>query len=174
MFSIDGNDWNIPCEISRTAELTASEISGMLLDKTYFNDVLGTFMKYDIKIVVPHGKEGLYSQIYEILTDPVDAHTFVLPYNQDTVTITGRVETVSDKYYRKVGDLTIWRGTQFTVIANHPTKTYTLGEAVERGLSPFPDIVQPVEDGSLWQFTTANGWETYVPTEYTDGDEVAW
>ena len=46
MFSVDGVQWDVPCRIVRTAEIAASEISGMLLDRTYFNDVLGTWMRY--------------------------------------------------------------------------------------------------------------------------------
>jgi hypothetical protein len=38
MFVLDGMSWDIPCDIERIAEMKASEISGMLLDKSYFND----------------------------------------------------------------------------------------------------------------------------------------
>ena len=34
-FSVDGMEWNFPVDIERVAEVTASEISGMLLNKTY-------------------------------------------------------------------------------------------------------------------------------------------
>ena len=37
-FSIDGLEWQYPCQITREAKLTASDISGMMLDKSYFND----------------------------------------------------------------------------------------------------------------------------------------
>ena len=40
IWSIDGLEWNVPCQIERTSEMTPSEISGMLLDKSYFNDVV--------------------------------------------------------------------------------------------------------------------------------------
>ena len=170
MFSIDGTEWNMPCKITREASLTASEISGMMLDKSYFNDVIGMFLKYTVSVVVPLGQENLYSSLYEVLTDPVDGHTFVLPYNQDMVTIAGRIEVVSDEYFRETNNHKVWRRTQFTVIANHPTKTYTLGEAIERGLTPLPSV-RDVEDGAVYEYHTDTGWEEI---ELIDADEVAY
>lgn len=164
MFNIDGIDWDFPCDIQRNADMTASEISGMLLDKTYFNDVLGTFMSYTVALVIPIGKEADYTELYEALTDPIGDHTFVFPYNQDTITFVGRIENVQDAYYRKLSDKTIWRKTSFTAVANHPSKTYDLGEVVARGIVNYPDAMT-VDDGSVWQYTTANGWQ-----EFSAGD----
>ena len=96
MISIDGAEWDVPCDLERTADITPSEISGMMLDKTYFNDVLGTFLTYDVTIAVPPTMEEEYFQIYEALTDPVESHQFVMPYNGDTVELTARVESVRD------------------------------------------------------------------------------
>ena len=136
-FYIDGIQWAVPCKIERTAEMKASEISGMLLDKSWFNDVLGTYMRYEVTIVVPRGMESQYATIYEKLTEPVDGHSFVFPYNAGTLTVTGRVTDVKDVWH-KVGNANYWAGTRFTVIANNPTKTMTLSEVIARGFSPLP------------------------------------
>lgn len=151
MFTVDGMQWDMPCDIERTAEMTPSEISGMLLNKQYFNDVIGTYLRYSVTIVVPKGREDQYTRLYEILTDPVDAHSFVLPYNRGNITITGRVENVSDIYKRLIGGGQIWRGVRFEVISNTPTKTHSLGEVVTRGLAPMPDI-GGAQIGILYQF----------------------
>lgn len=68
MITIDGYQWPVPCDIEREAEMTPSEISGMMLDKTYFNDVLGTYMRYDVSLAVPPKLEREYDEIYETLT----------------------------------------------------------------------------------------------------------
>lgn len=156
MFTVDGMQWDMPCDIERTAEMTPSEISGMLLNKQYFNDVIGTYLRYSVTIVVPKGREDQYTRLYEILTDPVDAHSFVLPYNRGNITITGRVENVSDIYKRLIGGGQIWRGVRFEVISNTPTKTHSLGEVVTRGLAPMPDI-GGAQIGILYQFD-GTGW----------------
>lgn len=167
MLSIDGVQWPLQCEVTRAAELTASEISGLMLDKSYFNDVIGTWMTYDVKIVVPFGMETEYAQIYERLTDPVDGHLFVLPYNNSTIQITGRVTQVRDRYYPRAGGSNYWAGTEFSVVANHPTKTYTLSQMIARGRAGLPDVASGTI-GETYVYT-ASGWEKVV---YGDGDNT--
>lgn len=169
MWYVDGTGWDVPCTIEREVEVTASEISGMLLNKQYFNDIIGTYMKYTVAIAVPIGRENQYARLYEILSDPVDAHTFVLPYNQSQITLTARVETVSDKYYGEYRGRTLWRGTKFTIIANHPTKELTLSQAISRGTSPAPDV-QNANIGDVYQLT-AGGWQL---SDFQNGDNVGY
>lgn len=155
MWSIDGTEWDVPCTIERTSEMTSSEISGMMLDKTYFNDVIGTYLKYDIKLAVPKGWEHTYTELYKVLTDPIGVHVFVLPYSDGIVTINGRIDSVKDVYVRKPNGKMHWRGIAFTVQASTPTKMYELGELLQIGLPPLPN------DSGAAEGTT------YV---YVDGD----
>lgn len=170
MFTVDGMQWTLPCDIKRVAEVTASEISGMLLNKNYFNDVIGTFLQYTISIVVPFGKMSQYSKLYEILTNAVDAHSFVLPYNSGTITITGRVQNISDIYRRLRDGTTHWTGISFTVVANSPYKTHSLGEAITRGTSPLPNITG-AKEGDTYTFNGST-WVAY--TGYTDADSKSY
>lgn len=156
MFTIDGLAWPVQCKIERIAEIRASDISGILLDKSYFNDVIGTYLSYTVSIAVPFGMEAAYNTIYEALTDPVDGHTFILPYGSGTVEITGRVANVKDTYY-KVSDGNYWEGCRFTIIANHPTKELSLGEVITRGAAPLPGGGS-ASMGSTYTYT-AQGWE---------------
>ena len=119
MFTVDGVTWSIPCDIKRTSEITSSEISGLLLNKKYYNDVIGTYLKYDVKLVANPNEMADYYAIYEIITQPVGEHTFILPYNGSTVTVVGRVENISD-VYRVFGGVPYWSGTSFSVISNTP------------------------------------------------------
>ena len=125
-FSIDGARYEMPCSIEREAEIRASDLSGSLLDRSYFNDVLGTYMRYTIAIAVPKGQEGNYASLYELLTAPITEHRCDLPYNQGRKIVIGRIETVSDKYYQEEDGIHIWRGTKFNIIANEPSKVNTL------------------------------------------------
>lgn len=162
MFTVDGMLWDLPCDIQRTAEMQSSEISGLLLNKEYFNDVIGTYLSYTITIVVPFGSENLYTKLYEVLTDPVDAHSFLLPYNRGNIAITGRVDNISDVYRRMPDNSVHWVGIQFNVISNTPTKTHTLGEAIQRGLSPMPDI-GGAQVGILYTFDGSSWNEVDIP-----------
>lgn len=165
-FTIDGIKWEFPCTIEREAEVTSSDVSGMMLNKTYFNDVLGTWMKYKVAIAIPKGHEAEYVSIYEALSDPVSYHTFILPYNyqDEGLTLVGRVEVVSDVYVRLPNNKQTWRKTEFEIIANHPTKEADLGNV---GYSPFPDT-GGVNEGDVYEYT-ANGWQE---ADFGDGDNT--
>ena len=123
--TIDGTEFSLPCSVTRQADIKGSDISGELLNGDYFNDVLGTYMRYSVNLAVPIGKEAEYTTLYEILTDPVSSHKFILQYNQGTITLTARVETVKDKYVGEVGSAKIWRSTTFDIISNKPSKEPT-------------------------------------------------
>ena len=160
MFVIDGTEWSYPCDITRTSEVRPSEVSGMMLDGSYYNDVLGTFMAYTVKIVVPLNHKDAYSTLYEILNAPVEGHTFVLPYNQSVINVHGRVEGISDVYVRLPNGGLTWRGIQFDIIANHSTKALTASEIVSRGWDYAPDVrAHDVGDAWVWDH---NRWEVYT------------
>lgn len=169
MFTVDGMHWTFPCDIERVAEITASELSGMLLNKNYFNDVIGTYLAYTITIVVPIGAESEYAKLYDILTEPVDAHAFILPYNQGSINITGRVQNVSDVYRRMADGSIHWKGIKFSVISNAPSKTYTLGQVLTRGLSPMPDI-EGAPLNAVYQYNGQN----WVPADFQNGDNKSY
>lgn len=129
----------------------------MMLDKSYFNDVLGTYMVYDISVDVPIGREDEAAQLYDVLTDPVDGHEFMLPYAGGTITVTGRVSDVRDIFTRMRDGSNRWRAISFTVQGNHPTREYTLDEVLIRGAAPLPDA-SDVDINSTYSYT-AEGWE---------------
>lgn len=169
MFTVDGLRWTLPCDIERVSEVKASDISGMLLNKNYFNDVIGTYLQYTVTLVVPFGQETQYALLYETLNQAVDAHTFTLPYNQETITITGRIQSISD-VYRKLSDGSAhWTGIKFTVISNAPSKTHTLGQAIARGITPMPDIISPVV-GAMCEYDGTH-WN---PVDYENADNKAY
>lgn len=157
MITIDGYTWPIPCDVERTAEVTPSEISGMMLDKSYFNDVIGTFMKYDVTLAVPPSMENDYTVLYETLTAPIDGHEFVMPYGQSDIEVTARVDTVKDVLVYTASAKQYWRGIKFSVTANHPSKYESLGTVVTRGRTPMPAVMD-VEEGASF-VKTEDDWE---------------
>lgn len=168
LLTIDGMTYNVPCEVRRTAEISASEISGLMLDGSYFNDVLGTYLTYELSFTYPLYDQDRYAAVIEKLTEPVDGHTFVLPYNNGVVTVTARVETVSDEFVHLDSGREFWRETRFEIIANHPTRAMSLGEALTRGRTVLPEIAEP-HDGDT--YTYVNGqWVTTIG--YDDADTI--
>lgn len=125
---IDGNEYDMVASVKRTAKITQSDASGMMLNKKYFNDVLATYFEYEVTLAVPVGKEYEYTVLYDILTSPVSEHDFILPYNQGWLRLKARVEEVKDTYYKDEirvdgeNPVRIWRQTSFSIIATEPSR----------------------------------------------------
>lgn len=169
MITVDGHEWDVPCGITRVAEMTPSEVSGLMLDKSYFNDVVGTYLRYEVSLAVPANMTREYLQLYRTLVDPVDGHEFILPYGDDEITVTARVDELTDEYVYVSGANQYWKGVKFTLKANHPTYTYTLDEMIARGLTPLPDVGGAAE-GDM--YTLVDG--EWVYTEFTNADNVSY
>jgi hypothetical protein len=168
MITIDGLAYDMLGDVKRIARMESSEISGMMLDKRYFNDVLGTWCDYDVTIAVPYNRQDDYEELHAVLTEPVPYHTFVLPYGQDQITIVGRVEQVEDVPY-KVKHGLYWAGITFRVLSSHPTRTVELGDVITIGLPDLPSVSQ-AQIGDIYQYA-ATGW---VQRYWPDVDEVSY
>lgn len=167
-FSIDGFTWEHFCEIRRLADVTSTDISGYLMTGAYFNDVQGTYHSYEITVAVPMSERDAYNQLYELLTEPVDGHAFVLPYNSKTISLTARVAEIPDEFYPVGTDGAYWLGQRFTIVSNYPTKRMGLAEVLTRGIAPGPDVAEPAV-GEIWEWDGTQ-WNTYTPPSYPDAD----
>lgn len=122
MIMVDGTRYDFPCDIQRKARIVSSDVSGMLMDNTEYNDALATYYDYTLKFAIPINRMGVYETFFEQVTAPVDSHTFLFPYNQTYIYITGKVESVSDVFYREVNGVNVWRNVQMSIKALVPTK----------------------------------------------------
>lgn len=120
MFTIDGVEWAIPCDIERSADIRESEVSGYLLNREYYSDVIGVYLCYEVTLVPNPASMADYYALYELLTQATGDHTFILPYNGETVTLRGRISSPSDVYVRRGNGATYWKGMRFTVTSNTP------------------------------------------------------
>lgn len=169
ILTIDGVSYDVKCELTRTMEVKSSAISGDLLDGSYFNDVDGTYLRYDIAFTYPLWDKNKYAAIIEALTEPVDGHLFVLPYNNSTVQITARVEPITDNREELESGRTYWAELAFAIIANHPTKTMSLSQVLTRGRAPLPDVANPAQGTSY----TWDGTKWVEAVTYEDADNIS-
>ena len=157
MFTIDGVEYNVKCTIERTIEIKESSISGIMLGGRIFRDILGTYYIYDIRLEMPLKNKGRYHSLIEQLSEPVEGHTFILPYNSDTIELTGKIKDPKDVWKRLESGYKYWDGLEFTIDPNGPSKTEALSTTISRGMTPLPDVYD-AEIGDTYTMT-ADGWE---------------
>lgn len=119
---VDGTVYPVAAGVTRIAEVVSSNISGEMMDGHYLNDVQGTRFVYTVVIAVPIGSESSYHALYEILTNPVAEHTFILPYGAQNKSIKGRCTGVRDTHVKQDVSGALWRATSFTIVSNYLDK----------------------------------------------------
>jgi len=168
ILTIDGVDYDVKCRVRRRGDVRDTDISGEMLDGSYFHDVAGTYYDYEISFLYPLYNRNKYAAIYDALTQPVDVHTFILPYNNTLVTLNAKVDVVDDELLELENGEQYWRALSFTLTANAPTKQMSLSQVVVRGVAPFPDVAKPAEGTSY----TWNGTEWVESVVYDDADLI--
>jgi hypothetical protein len=157
MFTVDGITWSIPCDITRQPDVTMSDISGMMLNGVIYNDPIGSYLSYEVTLTPDPHSMGEYYQLYDVLTNPVPSHTFMLPYDDDMIEVEASVSGMRDVYiYMGANRAPYWKGLRFTVTANTPYKEETLDGVISRGLPALPPTAE-AEIGDSYQWT-ADGW----------------
>lgn len=168
ILTIDGVDYDVKCRVRRQGDVRDTDISGEMLDGSYFHDVAGTYYDYEISFLYPLYNRNKYAAIYEALTQPVEGHTFILPYNNTQVTLVAKVDLVDDELLELENGQQYWRSLSFTLTANAPTKQMSLDQVITRGVAPFPDVATPAEGTSY----TWNGSEWVAAVVYDDADNI--
>lgn len=149
MFTVDSVQWQYPVDVIRNADIRSSDVSGTMMNGRYYNDVIGTYMSFTVKIAVPINMISRYYLLYGVLVNPKPYHTFLLPYNESEIEINGRIENVSDIYVRMNNGTQYWKGIQFTVVSNVPSFTIQGTDVISWGLSPIPSSTNASEGDTM-------------------------
>ena len=157
MFSIDGVEWKVKCEIQREIEIKESDISGMMMNGVIYRDPLGTYIGYGVALSMPLKNRGRYQQLIDQLSEPVGGHDIIMPHNTETVTLNGKISGLNDVYVTLESGYTYWDGLEFSIEPNTPTYQLSEGEAISRGLPALPPTNE-AEIGDTYEWT-ADGWE---------------
>lgn len=170
MFSIDGVEYRVKCTTTRSAEIKETSISGLMMDGSYFRDIRGTYYSYEIRLEMPLKNKGRYAGLIEQLTEPVDGHQFVLPYNNETILLTGKVADPKDVFKELESGYTYWDGLQFSIAPNGPSKQVTLDGVIQRGRTPLPNVQAPnIGDTYTWD---GSEWVSYATPP--DADNISY
>lgn len=126
-FLIDEVDFSsrVVANITRRAEIRDTDLSGTMLGGEYHRDIMGTYYTYQLTIAVPVTDTATYTELYQLLTQPVESHQVVLPYNQSVLEITAYIKTVTDRLYRQTLDKLTWNTIVVEFVGASPSRIPT-------------------------------------------------
>ena len=113
--------------LTRNFTVMDGENAGRVQSLAMVRDVKGTFYNYSIEIDPDMRYKAEYDSFYQVITAPVDSHTLVVPYGQETLTFEAYVTQGSDELilnnpssYRYGGNA--WQALSFNFIAMAPQR----------------------------------------------------
>lgn len=124
-FTIDGVAYNVTVPengIRRNYAIRDGKAAGWAKSGRKRRDVQGTYFNYEIDIETSQLNYAEYDALFEVLSDPVESHTIVVPYGQTTLTYEAAIYSGGDKLRRIKGTDRLWKGLTIKFEALAPQK----------------------------------------------------
>lgn len=121
---IDGHSYNVAVTgIKRKAAVLDGKNAGRVLSGRMVRDIIGTYYNYDVSFGTSLLSPTDYDALYELLTAPVDYHTIIIPYGQESLTFQAYVANASDTLRRITENYNHWGDLTITFTAMEPQRT---------------------------------------------------
>lgn len=110
-------------KLTRNFSVLDGENAGRMMDGSMQRDIIGTFYNYSVEIDPDSGTREDYDAFYEAISAPVDYHTLVVPYAQQTLTFNAYVTNGKDDLLVMEQSSNRWGALSFNFIAMAPQRT---------------------------------------------------
>lgn len=124
VFSVDGTDYpgvNV-ISLERTFAVMDGENAGRTMDGAMKRDIIGTYYNYSMELTSDYSDLSEYDKLYEVLSAPVDSHTIVVPYGQETLSFEAYVANGNDSLIHKRPAFNKWDNLTVNFIAMKPQR----------------------------------------------------
>lgn len=125
-FTVDGTAYGVKVPtggLKRSFDIMDGQNAGRMLSGRMTRDIIGTFYNYELQIERDSASLAEYDSLFQVLSAPVDYHTVVFPYGQETLTFQAYVTKGSDSLVRIAGDKNYWGGLTIQFVAMEPQRT---------------------------------------------------
>lgn len=124
---VDGKSYNVRLPqggVKRSFSILDGENSGRVQTGDMVRDIIGTYYNYSIKIEQDPLYPSDYDDLYEVVSNPVDFHTIVVPYAQGIYQFEAYITDGSDTLsFINPNDYTnMWDGLELNFVAMKPRK----------------------------------------------------
>uniref|UniRef100_A0AAU8B0M2 Uncharacterized protein n=1 Tax=Dulem virus 35 TaxID=3145753 RepID=A0AAU8B0M2_9CAUD len=124
VFTIDGMTLRLwVTSLKRSFQVLDTENSGRLQSYLMHRDIAGTFYNYTLEIDPDKSNRADYDQFYEIVSAPVESHSMVFPYGQETLEFEAYVTNGEDELRMEEtedGHINKWSGLSLNFVAMEP------------------------------------------------------
>ncbi len=125
MFKVDGTEYGgIVTALQRSFEVADGENAGRTLDGVMHRDLIGTYYNYSITINTDKLSQSEYNALYQTISAPVESHTIVVPFGNESLTFKAYVTNGTDDLLRQYSETNrYWGNLSFNFIAMEPQRS---------------------------------------------------
>lgn len=124
VFSVDGVDYpgvNV-ISLKRNFAVLDGSNAGRTMDGAMRRDIIGTYYNYSMEVTSDYSELTEYDALYEVISAPVDSHTIVVPYGQETLTFEAYVANGDDDLLHKRPSFNKWGPLNINFVAMKPQR----------------------------------------------------
>lgn len=124
VFSVDGVEYpgvNV-ISLERSFSILDGENAGRKMDGGMQRDIIGTYYGYSMELTSDYSDLSEYDKLYEVLSAPVDSHTLVVPYGQETLTFQAYVANGTDNLLHMRPTFNKWNNLTVNFVAMKPQR----------------------------------------------------
>lgn len=120
-FMMDGIAYNVRVSnLTRKFSVQDTDRTGRTQDGEMYRDIIGTFYNYSMTVEQMDGDTEAFDQFWEAISQPVESHVCVFPYNQVTMTQRMYVTSGEQSVISRKSTRTHWGEMEVSFIAMSP------------------------------------------------------
>lgn len=120
-FLMDGIAYNVRVsKMTRKFSVQDTDKTGRTQDGEMYRDIIGTFYNYSMVVEPKDGDLDDYDHFWEAISQPVESHVCVFPYNQDVLTQKMYITSGEQSLISRSAAGNRWGETEVSYIAMSP------------------------------------------------------
>lgn len=118
---MDGIAYNVRVsKMTRKFSVQDSDKTGRTQDGEMYRDIVGTFYNYSMTVEQMDDDVDSFDNFWESISQPVESHVCVFPYNQSTMTQRMYITSGEQELVKKTPEKTQWGEISISYIAMSP------------------------------------------------------
>jgi hypothetical protein len=123
LITIDGNTYDVPIVDMQISYEPLDKYAERTADGKLHREIIGVYAKYEVTFGISNANPSAYASLVDVLTEPEEFHTVILPTETGTVTASCYFGPVKHALYKVRGSDKYYRGLRVSIIPREPTRT---------------------------------------------------
>ena len=123
LITIDGSTYDVPIVDMQVSYEPLDKYAERTADGKQHREIIGVYAKYEVTFGISNANPSDYASLVDVLTEPTEFHTVILPTETGTLTDSFYFGPVRHTLYRVQGSNKYYKGLKVSIIPREPTRT---------------------------------------------------